>query len=54
MTRNQILDIFGITSSGRDKVLKNDEEILDIVKNAYQLAKMFDEIYDKAEEGEDI
>lgn len=53
MTQNQILDIFGITSSGQDRVLRDDTEILEVVKNAYQLAKRFNEIYAEDEDYED-
>ena len=53
MFLSQILDIFEIKSSGPDRVLKNDGEILDDVKNAYQMAKRYDEIFNDESQWED-
>ena len=53
MRQNQILDIFGIITSSQDRVLRDDAEILEVIKNAYQLAKKFDEIYQEDEDYED-
>ena len=47
MTQNQILDIFNIKSSGMDRVLKDDAEILEVIENAYKLVKRFNEIYEE-------
>ena len=53
MTRNQILDVFGIRMSGENRILKDDEEILEVVDAAYHLAIEYENIYNEGEDYED-
>lgn len=43
MRTSEIMDVFGIHSHIPSKVLRNDREILDFVKNCISLQRVFDE-----------
>ena len=43
MTDKQIRECFGIASSAPDRVLRNDEEILQSIKNNIGFTKIFDD-----------
>lgn len=52
MTTNQICEIFGLHTLAT-RVLKDDEDILRVIKCCKNLSEKFDEIYDDDESEDD-